>query len=276
MGIFNRLFAKIFSQATTPPTLPYTHTWGDPKNPRKSQQPDDTGHLADIKARIEAETAASFASLKQQIHSTKTSVLGSVEEQFRRAMEAMDEGEKRRAEMEKMNRQPWWYFVHAGIPMVNGHDFDSSNVERVHYEIDHSSLFIEYYTGWLYRYWPVNEREAASIFHSRSKGVWVWDNLRRRGTKLGHRKNYQLVGGSGSETSLPRWTRTSTSQHAHDEQVAAESGATGPVQVLGLGNVGPSTPYNALGKFAMSAPKMNIGNKQTAKQVLAGNIKPTS
>lgn len=83
---------------------------------------------------------------------------------------------------------------------------DSSNVHSIGYDEDSRTLFVRYLggpsdsragPGALYEYFDV----PASLWHSfqsaSSKGKWVWDNLRIRGTVSGHRYNYDLTGITG-------------------------------------------------------------------------------
>lgn len=219
---------------------------------------------------IREEITSSIGQLKAKIAASGKDIRSEMERRF------IAEQERHLAEQKRIEearpREAWYRFVHIGIPIHFPQDFSSSNVRWVQYDIKAQSLFIRFWNGNLYRYWTMTEREAASMYNSASKGTWVWDNLRVRGTKLGHRKNYQLVGVSSGTS--PKWTATAQAREVHNAAVAGQSAATGAVEVYGVGNVGPSVPYNAIGKFALSKPKMNIGNKQTAPQVLLSNIQP--
>ena len=48
--------------------------------------------------------------------------------------------------------------------------------------------------GPLYRYDGVSPDAFLSMLTAGSKGTWIWDNLRIRGTVSGHQKDYSLVG----------------------------------------------------------------------------------
>ncbi len=51
--------------------------------------------------------------------------------------------------------------------------------------------------GSLYRYANVTPEEFLTLLAANSKGDWVWDHLRIRGTWSGHQKDYELVGVEG-------------------------------------------------------------------------------
>lgn len=66
------------------------------------------------------------------------------------------------------------------IPVV------SSNVEGAGFDKETDELVVRYLTGeyWAYRVGPIM---AADFFQAASKGMWLWDNVRVRGTKHLHR-----------------------------------------------------------------------------------------
>lgn len=200
----------------------------------------------------------SIETLKEKIGETREKLLSDLEQQLRNAAERQ-KADQERAE-ESRAREPWYRFVHLGIPIVNGVDFQSSNVQWMFYDIEHHSLYVEYIkNGCTYRYWPVDEKNAMYAYSSSSKGKWVWSSLRVRKTKLGHQVNYILTGKSPGG-SLPKWTNSPGSIQVHDTQVGAESQSGGPHQVLGLGQTGAQplivAPYKAIAKFALSKPKL--------------------
>lgn len=65
----------------------------------------------------------------------------------------------------------------------------SSNVAMVQYHAADNKMMVEYKDGSAWLYSPVTLEEAKSFLRRQSKGAWVWDNLRVRGTKHGHKKN---------------------------------------------------------------------------------------
>lgn len=67
---------------------------------------------------------------------------------------------------------------------------NSSNVVMAVYYSDAKKMLVEYKGGASYLYSSVDEREAISFVQAQSKGGWVWDFLRIRGTKYGHKKPY--------------------------------------------------------------------------------------
>ncbi len=105
----------------------------------------------------------------------------------------------------------------VGHPIVTGEMIPamrSSNVHSYGYDIETAYLYVRYLgysrgnrgpdgrplrsgPGSLYRYSNVTPEEFLSIMAASSKGDWVWDNLRIRGTWSGHQKDYELVGVEG-------------------------------------------------------------------------------
>jgi len=102
-------------------------------------------------------------------------------------------------------------------PMVTGEmiQASSSNVHSFGYDIESAYLYIRFLgyakgtrgpdgrplrvgPGSLYRYRDVTPEEFLSILAANSKGEWIWDHLRVRGTHSGHQKDYELVGVAGS------------------------------------------------------------------------------
>lgn len=81
------------------------------------------------------------------------------------------------------------FLRHGTIFFVN-----SSNVVSAQYFPDPEfKMLIEFYDGSAYLYSNVSEYEALSFAQAPSKGIWVWDHLRIRGTVTGHRKPYVKV-----------------------------------------------------------------------------------
>ncbi len=87
----------------------------------------------------------------------------------------------------------------------------SSNVHSFGYDFEGAYLYVRFLgyirgqrgvdghaarggPGSLYRYAQVPPDEFLTLMAASSKGEWVWDNLRIRGTWSGHRKDYELVG----------------------------------------------------------------------------------
>lgn len=81
-------------------------------------------------------------------------------------------------------------FVYAGQIMF----CNSENVESATYSIEDKILVIQYKGGgspWSYE--PITELQAIDFTKADSKNGWLWDNVRIRGTKHGHRVNARRV-----------------------------------------------------------------------------------
>lgn len=69
----------------------------------------------------------------------------------------------------------------------------SSNVSTIQYDLERQILKVGYLNGTVYGYLGVTLQEAVSLATAGSKGQWIWDNLRIRGTRDGFRKPYWRV-----------------------------------------------------------------------------------
>jgi len=101
--------------------------------------------------------------------------------------------------------------VPATHPLVTGEmvQVDSTNVHSIGYDLDTGILYVRfwhkrvrerrvyYVPGALYGYRGVTPEEFEDFLRAQSKGEWVWDHLRVRGTVSGHQKDYFLAGISG-------------------------------------------------------------------------------
>lgn len=67
---------------------------------------------------------------------------------------------------------------------------NSSNVEAFRYDIEKKRLYVDYLDGSGYWYDGVPEKIAERAMTMQSKGDFVWDYLRIRGTKTGHKYPY--------------------------------------------------------------------------------------
>lgn len=85
-------------------------------------------------------------------------------------------------------------------------DSESDNVYAIAYDVDRSSLFVQFKhwepgmpfgsqngPGAVYEYKNVSIPEAHSFFRAKSKDDWIWNNLRVRGTWSDHKKPYRLT-----------------------------------------------------------------------------------
>tara|TARA_Y100000310_G_scaffold322161_1_gene380828 strand:+ start:2705 stop:3898 length:1194 start_codon:yes stop_codon:yes gene_type:complete len=101
--------------------------------------------------------------------------------------------------------------VPAGHPLITGNmvrAVGSSNVHSYGYDYDSAFLYVRFLgvgkggiregRGPLYRYSNVEPEKFIALHNSTSKGTWIWDDLRIRGTVSGHQKDYALVGITGN------------------------------------------------------------------------------
>lgn len=70
---------------------------------------------------------------------------------------------------------------------------NSSNVVMVQYFPEVNKLLVEFKKGKAYLYSNVSFEDALSFAQAQSKGGWVWDHLRVRGSKTAHQKPYARV-----------------------------------------------------------------------------------
>lgn len=122
----------------------------------------------------------------------------------------------------------------------------SSNVDRIYYDLDKNTLRVVFNDQNEYHVWPISPDEAVSFLRAPSKGGWYWDNVRIRGTALGHKKFYIHVGlnvadGKDADVRERQWIETPNSMLEHLLQVGQESGARGYDVV---GTIPDSVPYD--------------------------------
>ncbi len=95
----------------------------------------------------------------------------------------------------------------ASHPIVTGEMVratGSSNVWAFGYIFNEGALYVRFADkdedgrpigpGPLYRYSGVTPDQFMNLLNAGSKGTWIWDYLRIRGTMAGHQKDYDLVG----------------------------------------------------------------------------------
>ena len=84
----------------------------------------------------------------------------------------------------------------------------SSNVHSFGYDNSSSYLYVRFKAakapgakgprpqspGSLYRYAHVMPEKFLGMYQAHSKGTWIWDNIRQRGTVSGHTHSWELVG----------------------------------------------------------------------------------
>lgn len=136
------------------------------------------------------------------------------------------------------------------------HYVTSSNVAWIQYlwmypnGTESNELYVGFRDGSVYAYEDVTFEEALSMFRAGSKGGWVWDNLRVRGTQFGFQKNYRLVSGNRV------WHKAGEESQAR-HQAIPKSGE--PYK-----GYHPTFDY-ARAKGAMGATGINLGKKGSKK-----------
>lgn len=80
-------------------------------------------------------------------------------------------------------------FVNGGYPLF----VHSSNVRMAQYFPQDQKMMVEYGEGAAYLYSGVTQHEALSFAQAQSKGTWVWDHLRVRGSRTAHKKPYVKI-----------------------------------------------------------------------------------
>lgn len=94
----------------------------------------------------------------------------------------------------------------------------SSNVASIQFHADDDRLIIEYKDGSIYAYHPVPMPMAIDLYRASSKGKWVWDNLRVRGTVFGYQIPYEHLSGPSQRTigrELRKWMRSEETRRKH-------------------------------------------------------------
>jgi hypothetical protein len=69
----------------------------------------------------------------------------------------------------------------------------SSNVAAAQYFPEDEKLMVEFLNGSAYLYAGVGVEEARAFAEADSKGSWLWDNVRKRGSKTAHLKAFVRV-----------------------------------------------------------------------------------
>lgn len=99
--------------------------------------------------------------------------------------------------------------------------FTSSNVEAGVYFPESLRLELQFRDGTYYAYFSVGSEEAASLYRAPSKGKWVWDNLRIRGTKLGFRKPYVWLSAPSAKQRM--WDESPERAAAHGREAERQT-----------------------------------------------------
>ncbi len=117
----------------------------------------------------------------------------------------------------------------------------SSNVFSYSYDVDTWTLYVRFQShmvvgvpGSLYGYSSVPPDVFLKMYAAPSKGTFIWDNIRIRGTVSGHRYDYQLVGIRNNY--VPRKaTMTAEGERYVQRTVKVKSVSTGKIRVLRSG-----------------------------------------
>jgi hypothetical protein len=124
--------------------------------------------------------------------------------------------------------------------------FRSSNVKAMQWSAATGVLYVEYLNGGIYDYQPVDQDEALDFATSPSKGTWVWEHLRVRGTVFGYQKEYSFLSALSSWS--PRWMDTAKKTELHGT-VGSHGSAPGMTQkqteaaLLAQNNATRKTPF---------------------------------
>lgn len=108
----------------------------------------------------------------------------------------------------------------------------SSNVAAAQYQGGENKLTLEFLNGNFYQYSNVSTDEARSLALAGSKGGWVWDEFRVRGTVYGYKKPYIFL--SGPSRSAPRWHGTEHTRQKHGEIGPAGESIFGHIPGTGI------------------------------------------
>lgn len=114
---------------------------------------------------------------------------------------ALGTSEAGKGNTSKANREKWKYttdaFVEGFLLDADLFPVHSTNVAIAQYHHETNQLMLEFLNGAAYLYSNVTIDEAFDFARAPSKGIWVWNNLRVRGSKTGYKKPYvRLRGGT--------------------------------------------------------------------------------
>lgn len=132
---------------------------------------------------------------------------------------------------------------------------DSSNVEWIQYlaafEGTPEHLYVGYKDGSAYMYGEITPEMAIAFLNAPSKGRWVWDNLRLRGTVYGWQKPYAFLNAAGGER---KW-------HEAGEESQARHGAIPRSGEPYVGYTPESNYHKAKGAMGSNFNKRRSGKK---------------
>ena len=78
----------------------------------------------------------------------------------------------------------------------------STNVTFAQYLHGKEQMIVGFKNGAVYRYSNVSEGEAIEFAQAQSKGLWVWDRLRVRGSRTAHQKPYVRIAGPAPQFTI--------------------------------------------------------------------------
>lgn len=122
--------------------------------------------------------------------------------------------------------------------VLSGERFEtpqSSNVAWYRYLAANEELHVGYKDGSVYAYFQMSVPEMMEFHQAGSKGGAVWDQLRIRGTALGHKKPYSYFSGTSGDNR--KWNRSSEAAAAHGREADRQS-ANPSAYVFGKGGLG--------------------------------------
>ena len=116
----------------------------------------------------------------------------------------------------KPHKTETWDDDFAGYMGGEEKSVSSSNVASSKYDSKEKYMEIGFIGGKRYGYHDVSSQEATSFFSAKSKGGWVWDHLRRRGTRFGYQKSYAFISGqSKADAKPPKYYEDDTHREEH-------------------------------------------------------------
>jgi hypothetical protein len=216
-GFFSNLYKLVTGRGKGPAPSRFPSPGRPPPTPAEAKRERIRQTAADehqtrqaARAEIGAETAGGFASLKAKIAAESAKILADLGKPFASAIEQQRQEHlerQARAERERV-LTPEEKFLLGKLQLLYGRDFQSTNpskpaVHAVWYRPAAGEIFVTFFDnsggapvpGPTYKYWPISEAEARTTFRYSSKGIYVWDQMRVRGSATLHKKNYALAGG---------------------------------------------------------------------------------
>lgn len=100
----------------------------------------------------------------------------------------MDLSPENKAKWKQVSRESAEGFLNGEPLFVH-----STNVVAAQYYADENKMQVEFKGGSAYLYSNVSLEEAWDFLEAGSKGSWIWDKLRVRGSKTAHRKPYTKI-----------------------------------------------------------------------------------